>query len=86
MKDLENFLWDMQEYFRVAKIPHHRQVSMSSMFVTRDVKLWRRTSTEDNENSSCHKIETCEALKELGDQFLPTNTSWVTRDALKKLR
>ena len=33
------------------------------------------------------KIDSWEALKkELKDQFLPTNTAWVARDALKKLR
>ena len=33
------------------------------------------------------KITTWETLKkELKDQFLPTNTAWVAREALKRLR
>lgn len=38
-KDLENFIWDRQEYFTAAKIPEERQVSMTSMFLMREAKL-----------------------------------------------
>ena len=41
-KDLENFIWDIQEYFVVANIPEERQVSMASVFMTGDAKLWYR--------------------------------------------
>ena len=42
---------------------------------------------EDDADASRRKIDSWEALKkELKDQFLPTNTAWVARDALKKLR
>ena len=42
---------------------------------------------EDDADAGRGKIESWEALKkELKDQFLPTNTDWVARDALKKLR
>ncbi|KAI9193973.1 hypothetical protein LWI28_001930 [Acer negundo] len=48
-KELENFLWDMEQYFKAARIPDGEQ-------------------------------------KELKDQFLPCNTSWLARESLKKLK
>ena len=42
---------------------------------------------EDDADTGRAKIESWEALrKELKDQFLPTNTTWVARDVLKKLK
>ena len=42
---------------------------------------------EDDVDVGRGKIDLWEALKkELKDQFLPTNTAWVARDALKKLK
>ncbi|KAI9178183.1 hypothetical protein LWI28_023646 [Acer negundo] len=56
-KELKNLLWDIEQYFKAAKIPSKEQ------------------------------IETWESLKkELKDQFLPCNTSWLTRENLKKLK
>ena len=42
---------------------------------------------EDDADVGKRKIDSWEALKkELKDQFLPTNTAWVVRDSLKKLK
>ena len=42
---------------------------------------------EDDADVGKGKIDSWEALKkELKDQFLPTNTAWVVRDSLKKLK
>ena len=42
---------------------------------------------EDNAEFGRPQITTWETLKkELKDQFLPTNTAWVAREALKRLR
>ena len=80
-KDLENFIWDMQEYFTAAKVPEDRQVSMASMFMTGDAKLWYRCRAEEDEAAGRHRIETWEFLKkELREQFFPTNTTWVASD------
>ena len=41
---------------------------------------------EDDAESERSQITTWETLKkELKDQFLPTNTAWVAREALKRL-
>ncbi|VFQ95758.1 unnamed protein product [Cuscuta campestris] len=38
-KELENFLWDMEEYFKAAKIPEGEKVSIAPMYLTGDAKL-----------------------------------------------
>lgn len=56
--------------FPAAKIPDHRQVSMTSMFMTSDAKLWWRIHTEDDDNDGCPTMKIWDALrKELRDQF-----------------
>lgn len=83
-KELENFLWDMESYFQAAKIPENEKVSITSMYLTGDAKLWWRTRSTDEAR---RPIESWEVLKkEMKEQFLPTNTSWLARDALKRLR
>ena len=39
-KDLENFLWDMEQYFKAAKIADDDKVSITSMYLVGDAKLW----------------------------------------------
>lgn len=85
-KELENFLWDMGQYFSTAHIPEGQKVSMTMLYLTEDAKLWWRTRVLE----VClrqPKIETLEKMKaELKKQFLPNNTSWLARDSLRKLK
>jgi len=37
---LENFLWDIKKYFRVAKIGADEQVNITTMYFSGDAKLW----------------------------------------------
>ena len=86
-KDLENFLRDMEQYFKVARVPDQEMVTITSMYLLGDAKLWWRTHVEDDADAGRGKINSWEALKKkLMDQFLPTNTAWVARDFLKKLK
>ena len=50
-KKLENFLWDMEQFFRAAHIPDAEKVSITSMYLTGDAKLWWRTRMEDDVES-----------------------------------
>ena len=73
-KDLENFLWDMEQYFIAARIPVGEQVTITTMYLSGDGKLWWRTRSSDAAAAGRLKIERWEILKkELKDQFLPTN-------------
>lgn len=83
-KELENFLWDMEQYFPAARVPEGERVTITAMYLTGDAKLWWRTRSEDEVRP---KIETWESLKkELKEQFLPCNASWLARESLKRLK
>ena len=86
-KELENFLWDMEQFFKAAHIPDGEKVSITSMYLNGHAKLWWWTRMEDDAESGIPQITTWETLKrELKDQFLPTNTAWEAREVLKRLR
>ncbi|KAK4383420.1 hypothetical protein Sango_2777800 [Sesamum angolense] len=85
VKELENFLRDMETYFQVARIPEAEKVSITSMYLTSDAKLWWRTRVSHDASANRDKIETWDVLKkELKDQFLPCNTSWLATKSLRK--
>ena len=47
-KELENFLWDMEQFFKVAHVPDDEKVSITSMYLFCDAKLWWRTQMGDD--------------------------------------
>ncbi|XP_042444160.1 uncharacterized protein K02A2.6-like [Zingiber officinale] len=57
------------------------------MYLIGDAKLWWRTRMVDDANAGRQKIDMWDRLKkEMKDQFLPGNTSWIARDGLKRLK
>ncbi|KAL0354963.1 UNVERIFIED_CONTAM: hypothetical protein Sradi_3943200 [Sesamum radiatum] len=75
-KELENFCWDMEIYFQAARILEVEEVSITSMYLTEDAKLWWPTRLSDDASTNRDKIEMRDILKkELKDQFFPCNTS-----------
>ena len=56
-KDFENFLWDMERYFIVARIPVGKQVTITTMYLLGDAKLWWRTRLSDDVVVGQPKIE-----------------------------
>ena len=62
-KDLENFLWDMEQYFKVARVPEQEIVTITSKYLSGDAKLWWRTCVEDDVDAGKGKIDSWEALK-----------------------
>ncbi|CAA0819377.1 Unknown protein, partial [Striga hermonthica] len=86
-KDVENFLWDMEAYFHVARVLDDEKVSIASMFLSGDAKLWWRARASDDVSANREGIKTWDVMKrELRDQFLPCNTDWVAREALRNLK
>ena len=63
-KELENFLWDMEQYFSVAKIGVAEQVDLTVMYLMGDTKLWWRMRTKDDLSAGRPKIETWDRLKQ----------------------
>ncbi|KAL8124045.1 hypothetical protein AgCh_011887 [Apium graveolens] len=85
-KELENCLWDMEQYFKPAHISVEAQVTIISMYLVEDAKLSWSTRMEDV-SAGRVTIATWETLKqELKDQFLPLNMAWVARKNLKVLK
>ncbi|XP_039053116.1 uncharacterized protein LOC120195059 [Hibiscus syriacus] len=80
-KELENFLFDIEQYFRAMRTESEEdKVAMASMYLGGDAKLWWRSKFKDGVCS----ITTWDALKkELKTSFLPENVDY---NAHKKLR
>ncbi|KAL0342581.1 UNVERIFIED_CONTAM: hypothetical protein Scaly_1920700 [Sesamum calycinum] len=72
---------------KAAKVLDAEKVSITSMYLTEDAKLWWRYCLSDDASANRECIETWKVLKkELNDQLLPCNTSWVARESLRNLR
>ncbi|KAK4381135.1 hypothetical protein Sango_2997000 [Sesamum angolense] len=57
---------------KAARIPEAEKVSITSIYLIGDVKLWWRTRLSDDASANWDKIEMWDVLKkELKDQFLP---------------
>ncbi|KAL0406151.1 UNVERIFIED_CONTAM: hypothetical protein Slati_3929000 [Sesamum latifolium] len=68
---------------KAARVPNAEKVSITNMYLNGDVKLWWRSRLSDDASTNRERIETWDVLKkELKDQFLPYNTSWVAREFL----
>ncbi|KAK2996783.1 hypothetical protein RJ639_026464 [Escallonia herrerae] len=82
-KELENFLFDVEQYFRAIRVDSEAtKVSMAAMYLVGDAKLWWRKKYAEIEDGSC-VINTWEILKrELKSQFFPENTAFKARKAL----
>ena len=83
-KELENFLWDMEQYFKAAHVSNSEKVSITSMSLFSDAKLWWHARMGDDTESGRPQIVTLK--KELKDQFMPSNATWLARESLKQLR
>ncbi|XP_069144591.1 uncharacterized protein [Solanum lycopersicum] len=74
-------------YFTTARVPETDKLNNTTMYLMGDAKLWWRTQNADEVSAGRSKIDTWDKLmKEMRDQFLPSNTSWLARDKFKRLR
>lgn len=86
-KYLENFLWDMEQYFKAARVPEDEWVTITTMYLDGDAKLWWRTRVQEDTSAGRPVIDSWAVLKkELKGQFLPCNVAWVARESLKSLK
>ena len=73
---LENFLWDIKNYLKAAKVKDAKKVSVTIMYVCDDAKVWWKTRVAEVEGLNLPQIETWEMLKkELKTQFHPSISS-----------
>ena len=52
MLRIEDF-WDIEQYFKAVRAPFDDQVTMATMYLSGDVKLWWRTRYEDVLEGRC---------------------------------
>ncbi|MDV3181204.1 MAG: hypothetical protein Q8830_03250, partial [Candidatus Phytoplasma australasiaticum] len=77
----------MEQYFTTAHIPEEDKLNIATMYLNGDAKLWWRTRDADDVSAGRPRIDSWAKLrKEMRDQFLPSNASWIARDKLKRLR
>ena len=62
-KELENFLRDMEQFFKAAHVPNSEMVSITSMYLSGDAKLLWSTRMGDDAESGRPQIDTSETLK-----------------------
>ncbi|KAL2252781.1 UNVERIFIED_CONTAM: hypothetical protein Sindi_0072800, partial [Sesamum indicum] len=86
VKEVENFLFDMEQYFLVANVEDEaRKVSTATMYLTGDAKLWWRTKYAEIQANQV-RLDTWTLLREaIREQFFPENVEYNARRALRKL-
>ena len=86
-KELENFLFDMEQYFQAVKTESEEtKVVMATMYLTGDAKLWWRTKYNDIQEKRCIINSWQDLKKELKAQFLPENVDYIARRNLRELK
>lgn len=86
-KEVENFLFDMEQYFLAANIiDEARKVTTATMYLMGDAKLWWRTKYADIQANRV-RLDTWERLRDaIREQFFPENVEYNARRALRELR
>ncbi|KAK3025408.1 hypothetical protein RJ639_044663 [Escallonia herrerae] len=82
-KEVENFLFDIEQYFRAIRVDSEAtKVSMATMYLVGDAKLWWRKKYAEIEDGYCI-INTWDILKrELKSQFFRENIAFNARKVL----
>ncbi|KAJ6806344.1 RNA polymerase beta'' chain [Iris pallida] len=85
-KEVENFLWNVERYFKALHINDDAEnVDIASLYFTDDAMLWWRRRCMEAEKGLC-SIETWKNLKKIKSQFYPENVGFVTRWSLRQLK
>ena len=86
-KELENFLFDIEQYFRVVRPDSEdTKVILATMYLTGDAKLWWRTRYEDIQAGRCIIASWEDLKREIKAQFLPENVEFIARRNLRRLQ
>jgi len=86
-KALENFIFDMEQYFRATNTDvEDSKITLATMHLADDAKLWWRSRYIDMQEGRC-TIDTWDKLKqELRSQFFPENVEILARRKLRELK
>ncbi|KAL0414376.1 UNVERIFIED_CONTAM: hypothetical protein Sradi_1639300 [Sesamum radiatum] len=85
-KEVENFLFDMEQYFLAANmVDEARKASTATMYLMGDAKLWWCTKYAEIQANQV-RLDTWDLLREaIRVQFFPENVEYNARRALRKL-
>ena len=86
-KELDNFLWHMEHYFKViALTDESTKVRTATLYLTDNATLWWRRRFADIEKETCI-IDTWDAFKrEIQRQFYPEDVTYLERKNIKHLK
>ena len=54
---MENFLWDIENYFKDAKVQDAKNLSVTIMYLSDDVKVWWKIMVAEVEGSIFHEFK-----------------------------
>ncbi|KAL2236592.1 UNVERIFIED_CONTAM: hypothetical protein Sindi_0850900 [Sesamum indicum] len=85
-KKVENFLFDMEQYFLAANVEDEaRKVSTATMYLTGDAKLWWRTKYAEIQANQV-RLDSWALLRQaIREQVFPENIEYNARRTLQKL-
>ena len=64
-------MWDMKQFFKATHIPDSKRVSITSIYLTSDMKLWWCTRVGDDAEFGKPEISTWETKKRVERPFFP---------------
>ncbi|KAK9692243.1 hypothetical protein RND81_09G251100 [Saponaria officinalis] len=84
--EIDNFIFDMEQYFRVSQLDEELKTDTASMYVVDDAKLWWRSKYAEIKAWAITMDKWDDFKKALKDQFYPMNTGFAARRKLKSLK
>ncbi|KAK9750806.1 hypothetical protein RND81_02G223100 [Saponaria officinalis] len=84
--EIDNFIFDMEQYFRVTQLDEELKIDTASMYLVDDAKLWWRSKYAEIEAQAITMDKWDDFNKALKDQFYPMNTGFAARRKLKSLK
>ena len=79
-KELENFIFDVEQYFKATTAyTDDKKVTVASMHLIDDAKLWWRSKVQDIENGLCTIYSWEDLKRESRDQFFLENVEYIAR-------
>ncbi|WKA03519.1 hypothetical protein VitviT2T_021622 [Vitis vinifera] len=85
-KELDNFLWHMERYFKaIALTDEATKVRTATLYLTDNATLWWRRRFADIEKGTC-TIDNSAFKREIKRQFYPEDVAYLARKSLKRLK
>ena len=86
-RELENFIFDMEQYLRILRVPEGEEMlTVATMFLCDDAKLWWRTVKGDVVAGRPRFNSWADLKSELKVHFYPENTEYHARCKLSELQ